>query len=149
MEKTKYIHYGHKEFDPDKFMEIKNRGCFIKPSGGLWASAVDAPYGWKDWCKDAEYSECDPNNAFEFTLADGSNVLHIRSKEDLESLPHIETDLELNWHALDFEKIKELGVDAIELHINQNLFLDQLMYGWDCDSILVLNKDVIEVVAKT
>ena len=38
----RYIHYGCTSFDKLKFQEIK---------GGLWASPIDAEYGWKDWCE--------------------------------------------------------------------------------------------------
>jgi len=46
---------------------------------------------------------------------------------------------------LDFEKIKE-SYDAIELLISKDQRLYYKLYGWDCDCILVLNKDAIEEV---
>ena len=50
-----YIHYGHSEFRPELFREIKNRYAFVKPLGGLWASPVDAKLGWKEWCTDENF----------------------------------------------------------------------------------------------
>ena len=142
-----YIHYGHngnKTYDPGKFQEIKNRE-FIKPVGGLWASAVDAAYGWKDWCKDESYSECDPGNAFTFKLASWARVLVIDSTEALKTLPKADPPFQSSNVFLDFEKIKE-SYDAIELLISKDRGLYFKLYGWDCDCILVLNKDVIKEV---
>lgn len=44
---------------------------------------------------------------------------------------------------IDFEKLKSLGCDALEIFAGSNRTLYDLFYGWDCDSILILNKDVI------
>ena len=46
----KYIHYGSKEFDINRFEKIKNIELFFKPSGGLWGSRVDIDTVWKNWC---------------------------------------------------------------------------------------------------
>ena len=40
--------------------------------------------------------------------------------------------------------------DAIELHLSEEVVDDYLeslyfkLYGWDCDSILIMNKDIIK-----
>lgn len=44
----KYIHYGAKSFIPGFVRQIVNKPLFTKPKGGLWASPVDAKYGWKN-----------------------------------------------------------------------------------------------------
>lgn len=49
---------------------------------------------------------------------------------------------------LDFEKLRELGIDAIELHLIENPELYWTLYTWDCDSVLVMNPDVIEAEEK-
>jgi len=46
---------------------------------------------------------------------------------------------------LDFNKLKE-EYDAIEVFISSDSRLYRALYGWDCDSILIMNKDVIEYV---
>ena len=61
MNKT-YIHYGHKHFVSNDFVEIKNN-MWNKPIGGLWASDINAEYGWKNWCKDEEFCECNEENS--------------------------------------------------------------------------------------
>ena len=155
MSSKKYIHYGHAEFRPELFREIKNRYEFVKPSGGLWASAVDAPYGWKQWCMDQDFYVHRLQDNFTFELSENSKILHIRSVEDLESLPKQE-NVVINppWVSLDFEKLLADGWDAVELHLSEeNLdtlgWFDGLyyaLYGWDCDSILIMNPDVVEVL---
>ena len=154
-----YIHYGNKSYDPEKFNEIKNRkSCIPKPIGGMWASAVDAQYGWKQWCENNDFRECNEDNSFKFTLSEDAKVLHIYNTKTLEDLPMQELE---EWqissitktYYLDFEKLKE-EYDAIELHLSEEEidedfnFMDGLyyaLYGWDCDSILIMNPDIINV----
>ena len=45
---------------------------------------------------------------------------------------------------LDFEAIA-LKYDAIEVNISNDWKLYDALYGWDCDSILVMNKKIIEI----
>lgn len=58
-EKKQYIHYGSDHFSMEKFKEIQNKlndhSWQNKPNYGLWASPVDAEYGWADWCKGEEF----------------------------------------------------------------------------------------------
>lgn len=61
----KYIHYGSKHFDINRFKPIKNESLFTKPIGGLWASKVDDNYGWKNLCK-----------KMDLILANQKNILH-------------------------------------------------------------------------
>lgn len=156
MMSTKYIHYGHNAFRRQLFVEPTNIDLFVKPRGGLWASPVDAKWGWKDWCKSENFRECCEENSFTFTLSEKANVIHIRSTKDLDGLPIQARVSEIfpegyNMVCLDFEKLLSDGVDAIELHLSEEQdaeFLAGLywdLYGWDCDSILILNPDVIVV----
>ena len=147
--KTRYIHYCHNEFYhfiPEIFQEVENQPYRMKPTGGFWGSPVGAEYGWKDWCKDEDFRDCEKEKSFEFELSDTANVIHIHSVKDVDNLdlPKLPTGY------IDFEKAKETRIDAIELHISDdnNNQLYWQFYGWDCDSILVLNKEVIEEVRK-
>ena len=47
--------------------------------------------------------------------------------------------------ALDFEKLSK-EYDAIEVFISKDEQLYWDLYGWDCDSILIMNSDIIEEV---
>ena len=143
MEKQKYIHYGHKEFSLDRFNPIVNCEHFPKPTGGLWASNVDATFTWRDWCERENFRECDPENSFTFTLRDHARVLRIADVKQLGDLPKQETWHTI-WDTLDFEKLMET-YDAIELDLSADFELYWRLYGWDCDSILIMNPYVVEV----
>ena len=144
MKKT-YIHYGDKLFDNKKFIEIKNDN-WVKPYGGLWASDINAKFGWKDWCKQENFRECNINNSFTFKIKDNAKILVIDSKEKLLELPKEDTRYEYSWVNLDFEKIKK-EYDAIEVLISSDHRLYWDLYGWDCDSILIMNPECIEVIS--
>lgn len=140
--KQKYIHYGSRQYNPDLVKPIQNYHK-AKPSGGFWGSPVDAKYGWSKWCKDEDFKDYEDDNFFTFTLSDNAKVIHIRTVEDVDNLPRISN---LKWKFIDFEYMREEGVDAIELHLSECYDLYFAMYGWDCDSILVMNKEVVEIV---
>lgn len=138
MEEKRYIHYGCSEFDLKKFIPIKNREFFSKPYGGFWASPVDAAFGWKDWNEANDFAECDSKNAFIFTLTPEARILHLENREDFDGLPEIESIV----YGLDFEKLMEMGYDGVEM--KSNWTTHDLLYGWDCDSILIMNPNVIK-----
>lgn len=140
----KYIHYGHKSFDRNRFAPIRNRRCFTKPDGGLWASPVDAEFGWKQWCDSEKFRECRMEDAFCFTLAPGARVLYIDNVCVLDGLPQVKNEFSYSgWCQLDFEKLLEMGYDAVEMSLSSDGRLYMELYGWDCDSIVILNPDVI------
>lgn len=146
----KYVHYGHKSFDKNLFIPIINGRSFLtKPIGGLWASPIDAEYGWKNWCKDEEFCKCEDENSFTFTLTNNARVLYINDISDTDNLPELNPDISSefkisSWVCLDFEKLKE-EYDAIEIKISgRGIYFG--LYGWDCDSILIMNPDIIEVI---
>ena len=146
-----YIHYGAPHFESTLFAPIKNMVFFSKPVGGLWASDINSAYGWVDWMEDNDYlgkSEIVKHN-FKFKLTPEARVLTITSKEQLNDLPHIVgEDAQINgksfdtWQLLDFEKLAQ-QYDAIEVILSADRYLYFELYGWDCDSILIMNKDVI------
>lgn len=140
----KYIHYGHKCFDPKLFRKPRNRHGFSKPSGGFWASPVDAEFGWKDWCDRNDFRKCCIDCSFTFTLKDDAKVLTIRYTGDAKRLPQRPLDCwPSDWVMPDFEKLIRDGWDAVELVLSSDEWLYWVMYGWDCDSIVILNPDVI------
>ena len=149
-----YIHYGACKYDPEKFKPIKNQIMWVKPKGGLWASPKDAVFGWEEWCEASEFRERIENISFEFSLAPHAKILELNSAQDLTDLPKVDIIDELRETFrsvvhLDFEKLVSSGVDAIQVNIRGEAVdefgksLYYVLYGWDCDSILVMNKDVI------
>ena len=140
-----YIHYGHTKFDKSVFNKIKNVDCSTKPKGGLWASDIEAEHGWKDWCEAEEFRDCKEENSFSFVLSDNAKVLYIDSIDDLKVLPKIDDKFGMNfssWILLDFEKLAET-YDAVEVSISSDFDLYYKLYGWDCDSIVIMNPDVV------
>ena len=146
---TVYIHYGATHYNKAIFNEVKNISLFPKPTGGLWASPEDAEFGWKEWClREDSDDDCCEHNSFRFKLTESANIIKITSAKDLSALPlqsreGLPLDI-CSWVCLDFERIVADGVDAIEIVMSNDWSaLHFALYGWDCDSILVLNPDVI------
>ena len=143
-----YIHYGASKFDASRFKPIENEPLGVKPRGGLWASAVDAEYGWRKWCEKQDFELQRLQESFLFALKENANVLYINSGSDLNKLPRnkmlkLTTRINLARVTLDFKKMLSTGIDAIHLNLSNDNRLYWALYGWDCDSILIMNKDVI------
>lgn len=114
--------------------------------------------GWKDF---VIRTKLERDLSVSFSLAPEAKVLHLRQYEDLESLPKIDYGLPVDLLLLvflDFEKLAEQH-DAIEFHYSESivndfsktlssdshLSLKRALDGWDCDSILVMNPNIILV----
>lgn len=140
---TKYIHYGSKAFDKSKFEKISN--SFIKPRGGLWAARVDSLFGWKQWNDESKFRKCTRENSFTFSLTPRANVVELFTFEDLQKLPKLQKDYPIGeYYLIDFEECVKQGIDAIELRdIWKGLYFP--LYGWDCECILILNPEIVEV----
>lgn len=145
-----YIHYGSNVFDPTRGFPIRNRKYWTKPKGGLWASRKDASWGWKDWCEEENFRVYNLKNAFEFVLRDNANVVIVSTLKQLQSLPKAPTEGLTISYCIDFEECLNRGIDAIELcwygeEYSQvrkdNLYFE--LYSWDCDSIVILNPDIV------
>ena len=146
-----YIHHGASQYDPSKFKAVKNMLAFTKPEGGLWASPVDAPFGWAERYTMVNQVDTLDNN-FRFMLTDDANVLYINSADDLIDLPKIQSEFPLPsmFTFLDFEQLLESGIDAIQVNMSNESEVGEWgeglywrLYGWDCDSILVMNKEIV------
>ena len=135
------IHYGSTKYNPKKFTRIQNEN-WVKPKGGLWTSPINSEWAWKHWCESEQFRECDEQNSFVVELNDNANILVIDSLNDLKKIPMI------RWFKdyPDFETIAG-QYDAIwltakgqnETHLSHPLSL----YGWDCESVLILHPDCI------
>lgn len=147
-----YVHDGHSNFDINLFKHISCRENFNKPLGGLWASPVDSPYTWEQWCLDNNFNytigedKYFQGEQFRFKLKDNARLLSITSAKQLDELPQIKNDLTSNiYKILNFKKLEE-EYDAIEVLISMDHQLYWDLYGWDVDSIVVMNPDVIELL---
>lgn len=138
MNKNLYlIHYGSKIFNPELIQPIKNRN-WVKPYGGLWTSPKDSKKGWANWCKSENFRVCDKENSFTLKLYDWAKICVIDSDSDFMNLPFCDSIL---IRDLDFEKIAK-NYDAIWLTTkgeSETRWSDPGLYGWDCESVLILN----------
>lgn len=148
-----YIHYGHEEFDTRRFRSVTNGGSYlgIKPNGGLWASPVEATRSWKEWCECENFRECREDISFRFTMRNPEKVFYIDSEESFKEFAgrYGKMDDTIwrfagdNVAFIDFEKMIRDGWDALEISLTDYWRLYDLLYGWDCDSIVVLNRDAV------
>lgn len=145
---NKFITYGLGEYDKSEFQRIKNRN-FIKPYGGLWSSPVNSDWGWKDWCLSEDFNVEKLSNSFEFSLNDNAKIYVIDEFSDLGFLVMGNKYRFVSWWGdsiiLDFEKLSKV-YDAILLTDKGQIdtrYTNPGLYGWDCESILVMNPDCI------
>ena len=144
-----FIHYGHKSFDISKFQPIRNDRDALyvnKPRGGLWASPLNSASGWRQWCNAEEYMKYSDDDCFRFKLIASARVAKIENLKDYEKLPVMSFDNPFFTHssffALNFEEIAK-HYDAIFYKRCDELHYRSPMRTWDCDSLLVLNPDVV------
>jgi len=129
------ISYGlGDKFELEKFKAIKNIP-WIKPEGGLWASPIDSPYGWKQWGCENLFG--DFTSQFEFTFK--GSILIIDAIRDLRKLTWNDT----YPNSIDFEALQRAGHDAIWLTAkgerDTRFSRPYSLYGWDCESVIILN----------
>ena len=167
--KTIYIHYGNDHFEK-RDVDLSTKGFIIKPKkAAIWGSPEDAEFSWKDWSEGESWNLSSLEKSFRFKLKSGSKILFIRSEKDIDELDEIlktNTDVKEsfsgltstasmlmsllgfitpeNYNTINFSKLRENGVDAIEIEYNG--YTNKAFYGWDCDSICVLNPDAVEEV---
>lgn len=151
-----YITYGkgnkfNKELLP-KVEDLKIQyDCINKVPNTFWGSPIDAEYGWKNWCEDNEYSILTEDDSFLWTLKPEAKILYIESLDDIyKKVPFVRrTEYGFENTYIDFETIiKEY--DAMELCSNNGTIGHRFASDkeicfntWDCDSIMVFNRDMI------
>ena len=139
-------HYGSTKFQPELFLPVKN-STWVKPiEGGLWTSPIDSTWGWKDWNNVEHYEECDEEKSFIVEIKENSKILIIDSLSDLLNAPLIPG---LSKKVLNFEFIAT-KYDAIWLTVKgqraTHLSYPTNLYGWDCETVLILNPECCEPV---
>jgi hypothetical protein len=149
---VKVIHFS-KPFFKLRPISIKNgdgkTGLFIKPHGGLWCSPIDSDYGWEKWCRDNSFGDVAHEQMVTLDV-DTTNFVTIDSVEDMETkLPWFQIH-DMFW-VIDFEKLVQDGVDGIHLtekgQIDTRWTHPHSLYGWDCETILILNERCIKEVS--
>ena len=153
--RKKYVTYLEDEFNYRKLVDYKYVNDEInslnKPTGCLWASPVDASYSWMDYCTDNEILLDRFNHSIEFNIKEGNKILEIGMK-DVENYGKQESYIN-NYivdDRLDFKKLYNDGIVAVELldACIGHCFINKLeanFNAWDCDSIVILNPECINI----
>lgn len=160
-----YRHYGSQKFDPKAFIPISNKMFSNKPSGGLWACpTIDIDISWDQWSRDNEFCTDKLKEYFDFKLKRGAKILIIKNIKDLNKLPRVNTKdpeiksiLEMDSlnSNIDFEELSK-NYDGMMVWMYRSKDIDTTkrlfdgmyyrMYGWDVDTLLVFNPDIVEVI---
>lgn len=160
-----YRHYGSQKFDPKAFIPISNKMFSNKPSGGLWACpTVDVDIGWDQWSRDNEFCTDKLEEYFDFKLKRGAKILVLKNIKDLDKLPRVNTEdseikslLEMDSlnSNIDYEELSK-NYDGMMVWMYRSKDIDTTkrlfdgmyyrMYGWDVDTLLVFNPDIVEVI---
>lgn len=153
-----YRHYGSSKYDP-RCVNIVTRSRTIKPVGGLWACPLDSKNSWYNWCKQEYWNTDSLNTYFDFKISDETKVLQINSFQDLvnmvrsfpgRSMDNLESSLiyhkaNSDYHFTKFPDYVAISkkYDAIEVSITNCPDLFSWMYGWDVDSLVIWNEEMV------
>lgn len=150
------IHYSK---DPEftiKPITIKNGALPIKPYGGIWASPEGSKNGWREWCQAEQFDDLEKKHKVILEI-DMKNFITIDNISDLDKLHWYNIVVGIEIEAIDFEKIKKEGIDGILLteHGQATTRFSRFtsdkrrdLYGWDCESVLIMNERCIKEVIK-
>lgn len=120
---------------------------------GLWACDINDSNDWITWCRENKFLtdiKYNDQRWFKFKLID-SKILLINNASIIYTLPRMKCTIEGLDHLyesyvfLDYEKLSK-KYDAIKFDIANDYIINEIIFGIDCNCILVLNGDkVIEV----
>lgn len=128
-----------------------------KPLGGLWGSPTDSDFGWKDFCQREEFDIEKLGTYTLWKLKESAVIYVIDSVEDFKRLLDeygYLPDPRYKKYVINYNEVSE-DYDGIFLTNNGNLAChDHVEYKdgysdlmtWDCESIVVWNPNVIEIL---
>lgn len=145
-----YIHLGRDELSNLFFNPVKNNNCWIKPFGGLWCSEYNENTisSWYEWCKRESFKECTLDFGVVFDIKENAKIFVIDKYTDLLRLleEYELKSISYSICSIDFEKLSK-DYDAIKLTENgehETRFSTPSLYGWDIESMLIMNFDIIK-----
>lgn len=146
--RLKVIHYTNERNWRIKPINITNpwkgNGIFCKPFGGLWVSPLESEYGWVDWCFDEEYGGLDKKYKVIFDI-DMGEIITINEYADIVLLPWYR--VVKTAYAVDYEALKISGTKGVYLtekgQYETRFTHPYDFYGWDCESIVILDEDIV------
>lgn len=154
--KVAFVHPN--PLDPSLIGTIRNDG-HTKPIGGLWLSPVgaDGRTAWQSWCAGEDYDPYrgKPARAHRVELRPDARVAKIDSAADLDALAGAypaQDRSPLNFEALagDFDAVWLTDRGQWATRFRDGDLRDiggsaPNLYGWDIESVLVLNKDALDL----
>lgn len=160
-----FVHYGTNKIKEKLFKTIKNRRGWNKPSGGIWASPLNSNHSWRKFCLDENFNIGTLKKHILFKINPNSKIYTINSYLDLIKLKKYwiyDKNRIFNEVMIDYEKMMKDGYDGIYLtedgehdtrfspygryDCSMGGKLD--LYGWDCESIVIFNKNIIKQVKR-
>ena len=158
-----YRHYGHSKFDKSLFCPISNREFSNKPHGGLWSCPTkDVDVDWKTWSEGNDFSLDRLKEHFDFKIKDSAKILEIKDIKDLDKLPRIRnerirtllefdrmnSDIDFEELAKNYDGIMVWMYRSTDISYETKLFdgMYYRLYGWDVDTLVVFNPDIIEEI---
>ena len=150
----KYIVLGKTELKEELFNKDLTNNGINKPKGGLWSSPYnkDTISGWYQFCKDENFIKGDNSVGVIFSLKEEARIYTIDTKEDLDNLankyPNDVLEILQEIAGLNFIAVSK-DYDAIYLTDKgqwaTRFSRPNTLYGWDCETLLVLNFNAIDL----
>lgn len=140
----KLRHHGSSRFLPRKFKPITNWSMGVKPLGGLWTSPVNTKFGWKEWCE-CEHFGVDVDLWFDLNFVGRLCTIDSLALPTIAPRPFsssVHPDFVAIARSYDAIHLTERGQERTRLTHPRNL------YGWDCETVLVLNRRAVRVIRK-
>lgn len=150
----RYIVLGKTELKEELFNTDLTNSGINKPKGGLWSSPYnkDTISGWYQFCKDENFIKGDNSVGVIFSLKEEARIYTIDTKEDLDNLvnkyPNDVLEILKEIAGLNFIAVSK-DYDAIYLTDKgqwaTRFSRPNTLYGWDCETLLVLNFNAIDL----
>lgn len=160
----RFVYYGSEPLDIGKIQPIKNAKPgqpVVKPRNGSWAAPITQEFGDEEWPL-FRYDELLGEvisgekwllNKFQFKstyeIDPNSKILIIDNDQMVEKLPLYKDEklsemMEEDKYHIDFEKLATMYDGMYVRPEALTSALDDLFYGWDVNSLVVFNKDIIK-----
>ena len=147
------------EYDEKYMFNIKLRDRFNKPTGGLWSSTytplADEDSKWIEWCKDNCQEDWVGKHSILLEIKSNARIFTIDSQDDLLNLyrlyPRVTFcdqkyidyyEVQKDWDIIHLTEDGEWVCRHPRIYTGLNKNIELSLYGWDCESSLILN-DVI------
>lgn len=157
---ARLLHYGHLNggaLQPVRFRDPRRVCGRVKPEGEgiIWCSPEGSEFGWREWCL-SEMSSWLDLPLWQIDLAPSARVYLIDSLADLGALVEqfhnrvMDTDAARYCRApISWPRVAE-HYDAVHLtekgQWKTRLSEPYNLYGWDCESVVILNTDAVAAV---